>query len=450
MIERERIRNLNQRAPAKGQYVLYWMQASQRTEDNHALLFAIEKANELKLPVIVYFGLTGRYPDARKRHYRFMLEGLRELRQTLRDMNISLVLRMESPEKGVCDLSKGAAMVVADVGYTKLQREWRSHAAVTLECPFIEIESDVIVPVGLASQKEQYSAATLRPRIRELLPWFLRKPEPAEPLKSSLGLELDSASLDDTDALLLEAGTDGDKDPPLNIHGGEKEAASALREFIAGRLENYGSCKNDPSLDCTSHLSPYIHFGQISTLSAALEAKKSAARGCEAFIEELIVRRELSCNFLRFNESYHSYVSLPEWARKTLDSHRGDSRETLYSYEELEAASTHDPYWNAAQKEMVVTGRMHGYMRMYWGKKIIEWSSSPEEAFSTAISLNNRYELDGRDPNGYAGVAWCFGKHDRPWKERPVFGTVRYMNARGLERKFDIKAYVDRINSLSR
>jgi len=448
MVERERIRVRNDKVPLQGRYVLYWMQASQRAHHNHALLFAIEKANELKLPTVVYFGLTGLYPEAQLRHYRFMLEGLKELRHALQEMNIIMIIRLESPEQGICTLSQRAALVITDVGYTRIQRDWRDFAAARIECPFIEVESDVIVPLKTASGKEQYTAATLRPKLRELLPLFMRAPEQVEPSYSSLGLDLESIDCSDTDLLLSQAGTAGKKGSPLLTKGGEREAASKLEEFIENRLEDYDECRNDPCLDCTSHLSPYLHFGQISPLHAALEVKKAGARGSAAFLEELIVRRELSCNFLHYNKLYDRFQSIPGWARKTLESHRNDRREVLYTYDELERAATHDPYWNAAQREMIITGRMHGYMRMYWGKKILEWSPDPEEAFNRALRLNNTYELDGRDPNGYTGVAWCFGKHDRPWAERPIFGTVRYMNARGLERKFDIRRYVEKISTL--
>jgi deoxyribodipyrimidine photo-lyase len=189
-------------------------------------------------------------------------------------------------------------------------------------------------------------------------------------------------------------------------------------------------------------MSPYLHFGQISPLYIALKVSKTRSLGAEAFFEELIIRRELSMNFVFYNEKYDSFKSIPDWAKKTLRAHQKDRRPYLYSPKELENAGTHDPYWNAAQKEMVITGKMHGYMRMYWGKKILEWSKTPEEAFKVALYLNNKYELDGRDPNGFIGVAWCFGKHDRPWGERAIFGNVRYMNDKGLKRKFDADKYV--------
>jgi deoxyribodipyrimidine photo-lyase len=198
-------------------------------------------------------------------------------------------------------------------------------------------------------------------------------------------------------------------------------------------------------------MSPYLHFGQISPLFIALQthaAKGIKKQNKDAYLEELVVRRELSMNYCFYNPHYDSYSGLPDWAQKTLKAHRNDKREYIYSITELERARTHDPYWNAAQREMLLTGKMHNYMRMYWGKKILEWSATPEDAFKNALYLNNKYELDGRDPNSFTGVAWCFAKHDRPWNERAVFGTVRYMSSSGLERKFDMDAYVQKIEDL--
>jgi deoxyribodipyrimidine photo-lyase len=233
------------------------------------------------------------------------------------------------------------------------------------------------------------------------------------------------------------------------FQGGIKEALRHLEIFLDEKLDRFPELRNNPTLDYLSHMSPYLHFGQISPLYIALKVKQTKSPGIEAFLEELIIRRELSMNFVFYNDRYDSFDGLPEWARKTLRSHQKDKRQYLYRLEELEQANTHDPYWNAAQKEMVVKGKMHGYMRMYWGKKIIEWSKAPEEGFHAALYLNNKYELDGRDPNGFTGVAWCFGKHDRPWGERPIFGNVRYMNDKGLKRKFDADDYVRMVNKLN-
>jgi deoxyribodipyrimidine photo-lyase len=197
-------------------------------------------------------------------------------------------------------------------------------------------------------------------------------------------------------------------------------------------------------------MSPYLHFGQISPLYVALKVSKTSSAGKDSYLEELIVRRELSHNFVFYNNSYDKFACLEPWAMRTLNFHCRDKREYVYTFEQFEKAQTHDPYWNAAQKDMVITGKMHGYMRMYWGKKILEWSRNPQAGFKIALQLNNKYELDGRGPNAFAGVAWCFGKHDRAWGERSVFGKIRYMNAAGLKRKFDADAYVKKIEALEK
>jgi deoxyribodipyrimidine photo-lyase len=229
------------------------------------------------------------------------------------------------------------------------------------------------------------------------------------------------------------------------FHGGTKEAKSHLEIFLESKLDRFPELRNDPTLDYLSHMSPYLHFGQISPLYIALKVSKTRSLGAETFLEELIIRRELSMNFVFYNEKYDSFEAIPDWAKKTLRTHQKDKRSYVYGLEEFEMGKTHDPYWNAAQKEMVIKGKMHGYMRMYWGKKILDWSRKPEEAFKIALYLNDKYELDGRDPDGFTGVAWCFGKHDRPWGERSVFGNVRYMNDKGLKRKFDADKYVKMI-----
>ena len=248
--------------------------------------------------------------------------------------------------------------------------------------------------------------------------------------------------------MIARLNVDSSVTPAPDYTGGTEQAKRRLEEFISRKLDGYDTRRNDPNLDGTSNLSPYLHFGQISPLYIALQVGETSSSGKDAFLEELIVRRELSFNFVYYNHQYDSYECLPPWTRRTLEFHLRDRREYVHSLEEFETAKTHDPYWNAAQREMMLTGKMHGYMRMYWGKKILEWSKSPEEGFRIALHLNNKYELDGRDPNGFAGVAWCFGKHDRAWAERPVFGKVRYMNAAGLKRKFDADAYVQRVERI--
>ncbi|HEY5997316.1 MAG TPA: hypothetical protein VIU29_09850, partial [Candidatus Deferrimicrobiaceae bacterium] len=317
-------------------------------------------------------------------------------------------------------------------------------AARTLSCPLVQVESNVVVPVETACEKEAYSAATFRPRIHRLLERFLLPVEPVPVAKDSVALALDLPDLPDSGAVLrrLRAQIDASVAPLPAILGGATAALARLDDFAGRKLDRYDGDRNDPTLDGTSGLSPYLHFGQISPLRIALRIKACESPGSAPFLEQLIVRRELAVNFVHYNERYDGYEGLPAWCRSTLGAHANDPREHIYSQSQFEAANTRDPYWNAAQAEMARTGKMHGYMRMYWGKKILEWSASPQEAFRTALYLNDRYSLDGRDPNGFAGVAWCFGKHDRPWGERPVFGLIRCMNAAGLRRKFDADAYV--------
>lgn len=448
MIQKERIKALNKKGMKKGAYVLYWMQASQRTEYNHALEFAILKANELRRPLIVFFGITDHFPEANERHYAFMLEGFREVKQSLEKRGIQMVILHKSPEVGAVQLAKKASLAVVDRGYLRIQRQWRNDVANKIDCPLIQVESDVIVPVEEASPKEEYAAATLRPKINKKLIYFLVPLNQREPAIPSLSMDIDSFDIDDIGKAISKLRIDRSVQKVDSFKGGTKEVLRHLEVFLEGKLDRFPELRNDPTLDYLSHMSQYLHFGQISPLFIALEVKKTKSPGIEAFLEELIVRRELSMNFVFYNEKYDSLDGIPEWAKKSLRSHQKDKRQYLYRLEELEQAKTHDPYWNAAQREMVVKGKMHGYMRMYWGKKIIEWSKTPEEAFRAALYLNNKYELDGRDPNGFTGVAWCFGKHDRPWGERPIFGNVRYMNDKGLKRKFDADEYVKMMSQL--
>jgi deoxyribodipyrimidine photo-lyase len=448
MIQATRIAPLNKNSPKNGKYVLYWMQASQREEYNHALEYTIARANEMGKPVVVVFALTPNYPNAHYRHYLFMIDGLKETQAALVNRGIQLVIIIGNPAGILTKLSSDACLIVTDCGYTRIQRRWRVGVADKIERPLYQVESDIIVPVEQASAKEEYSAATIRPKINRLLSDYLIPVRRIPPKKDSLGLRFDSAKLDDITATLSELGVDMSVEPSAHYKGGLSWAKKRLDDFLEHKITEYSENKNDPSQEYLSNLSPYIHFGQISPLYIAIETLKRAKKYAAAFLEELIIRRELAINFVYFNPEYDNYTGLPDWCLNTLERHTEDKRPYLYNQAELEQANTHDPYWNAAQTEMMITGKMHGYMRMYWGKKILEWSRTPQEAYKTAIYLNDKYELDGRDPNGYAGVAWCFGKHDRPWARRPIFGNIRYMNDAGLRRKFDIDEYVKKIERL--
>jgi deoxyribodipyrimidine photo-lyase len=442
MIENSRIQILNDKKAVKGKYVVYWMQASQRVEYNHALEYAIQQANELGKPLIVFFGLTDNFPSANYRHYAFMLDGLKEVNAALNERGIKIIVRHVSPEIGINQIAKNASLVAVDRGYTRIQRYWRKCAAGMIDCPLIQIESDVVVPLEEVSAKEEYSAATIRGKIHRRLKDFLTPLKSIKIKKDSLSLRIETISVDETKKRLARLKIDRSVKSVNNFVGGLSQAKIKLEEFISGRLKKYDILRNDPNQKATSDLSPYLHFGQISPLYIALRVVGTKGAGRDAFLEELIVRRELSMNFVSYNQNYDTYDCLPDWCKITLKEHEKDKREYIYSIGQLEKAETHDPYWNAAQEEMVYLGKMHGYMRMYWGKKILEWTERPEEAYRIALYLNDKYELDGRDPNGYAGVAWCFGMHDRPWQERPIFGKIRYMNAEGLRRKFDADQYV--------
>ncbi len=449
LINPSRIKMLNAEKIRDGDFVLYWMQATQRTEYNHALEYSILKANKLNIPLLVYFGITNSYPEANKRHYYFMLEGLNEVQSSLEEKGIKIVIRRISPELGAVELAKSASMVVVDQGYTKIEKKWTSYVKENIKCPLIQVESNIIVPVMVASPKEEYSAATFRPKIRKVIDAFLVPLEHNVLKKDSLRLSFSSFDIRNVKRAVSQLEIDIGVKTAKYFVGGISEAKKHLQNFIEKNLDNYLEDKNDPTKQCVSNISPYLHFGQISPIYVAQKIIESNSPGSESYLEELIIRRELAINFVFYNKHYDSFEGLNEWQKKTLNEHRMDDREYVYGIKELEAAETHDPFWNAAQKEMVIVGKMHGYMRMYWGKKIIEWTKSPVKAYKIALYLNNKYELDGRDPNGFAGVAWCFGKHDRPWNERAIFGKIRYMNAKGLRRKFDIDSYVKMVANLS-
>jgi len=452
VIHSERVRLLNDRHVRRGSYVLYWMQHAQRARCNHALVYAIREANRLRLPVLAVFGITQRFPEGNTRSYTFMLEGLRETQQTLKERGIQLVVRLQPPVEAAIALGQDAALVAVDRGYLRVERRWREQAAARLACPLVQVESDVVVPVETVSEKEQYGAYTIRPRIHTHLDSFLVPLEETGVQRHSLALEFDGVDLEDIGGLLNDLRINRGASAAGAFRGGASQAKALLEDFAANKLHSYAERRNEPSEDYLSHMSPYLHFGHISPLAIALrvrQAKGVSQANKDAYLEELIVRRELSMNFCTYNARYDSLACLPDWAGKTLGEHAADRRPHVYSLREFEQARTHDPYWNAAQREMVLTGKMHGYMRMYWGKKILEWSPSPEVAHRIALALNNRYEIDGRDPNGYTGVAWCFGKHDRAWPEREIYGKVRTMTATGLERKFDIQRYVRQVERLA-
>jgi deoxyribodipyrimidine photo-lyase len=453
-IQNSRIRVLNDKLVRKGEYILYWMQQSQRTEYNHALEYAVELANHFDLPLYVLFVLVADYPEANLRHYTFMLEGLLDVQQSLLRRGIAMSVKIGDRDRILREAEKRAAAVVCDMGYLRHQRLWRKILGQNSGCRVICVESDAVVPVETASPKMEYGAYTLRPKINRLLEAYLRE-VPETPVKKELSIRKIQGIDPKNPEKVLDAFSAQNIDrsvPSVSrlFPGGTTHAKHRVEEFIKNRAAGYAENSNQPQTDDVSHIGPYLHFGQISPLYLALKMRGEGTLTGEVkqrFLEQIIVRRELSINFVYYNPDYDHFGCLPGWAAQTLTSHHGDKRDYVYTRGQLEAAETHDPYWNASLKEMKHTGYMHNYMRMYWAKKVIEWSKSPEDAFKTLLYLNNKYFLDGRDPNSYAGVAWAFGLHDRPWKERPIFGMVRYMAATGLERKCDIRAYVEKVEA---
>jgi deoxyribodipyrimidine photo-lyase len=443
MVETERLAELDDAPEVAGDYVLYWMQQSQRAEFNPALEVAIAAANRLGLPVLVCFALTEDYPEANARYYAFMLEGLSETERALRARGLGFVVRLGRPDEVALDLRHRAALIICDRGYLRPQREWRANLAAKAGRRVLQVEGDAVVPVGLVSAKPEIGARTFRPKLMRLRDALLRPQRRHTPSTAPVEIASD-VDLADIPALLARLRIDSSVAPVAKFRGGYTEAKRHLRDFVARGLSHYVGARARPGAPAISWLSPFLHFGQISPVEVALAVHdaKSAGEDRAAFLDELIVRRELAINFVVTTPNYEQYECLPAWARQTLAAHRCDRREHLYDLDRLARADTHDPYWNAAMREMLCTGFMHNYMRMYWGKKVLEWSVSAELGFANLLCLNNRFFIDGRDANSYANVAWVFGLHDRPWPERPVFGKVRAMAAGGLRRKTDIDSYV--------
>lgn len=434
--------------------VFYWMSRDQRVRDNWALLYAGELARKRGSQLAVTFCLDRRFLGATKMQYRFMLQGIREVANDLSAQNIPFIILRGDPREEISRLieEQDAGALVCDFSPLRESLEYKSHLAQRNEISFYEVDAHNIIPCWLASPKQEWAAYSFRPKVHRLLFEFLEE-FPAFPEKMALkkatgnllesSFEMDwSAGIDWQEALEwpeAEAMSEADSIVP-----GERAAFRQLDHFLKVKLSSYEKDRNNPNISGQSGLSPYLHFGQVSAQRVALEAARSG-KDAGAFLEELIVRRELSDNYCYYNQHYDDVQGFAPWAFRSLEEHRGDRREYLYSLPELEKARTHDDLWNSARQEMQQRGKMHGYLRMYWAKKILEWTETPAEAQAAAIYLNDRYELDGRDPNGYAGVAWSIGGlHDRAWKERAIFGKVRYMSYSGAKRKFDVQAYVDR------
>ncbi|WP_149495078.1 deoxyribodipyrimidine photo-lyase [Roseiconus lacunae] len=450
LIDERRIKVLNDRSPDDtNAYVLYWMQHSQRAERNEALEFAIGRANEHGAPLCVGFGLTEDYPEGSLRHFQFMLEGLAETAEAIQRRNACFVLRLGSPDQVAIDLAKEAIEVVTDRGYLRHHRQWRESVAKEIAVRLTQVECDLIVPVETASTKREYAARTIRSKIEELSDEFLHQLR-TTPVDRECQCGPHGESLDDIDRLLKQMKIDRSVDSLDWIVGGTSAARKRLKHFIEDRLTGYERERSDPLAAHVSTLSPYLHFGMISPVDVAIavrDARQRRTSDIDSYLEELIVRRELAHNFTHYARAdYDQFSCLPDWAIETLQDHRDDERPTIYTADELEHSQTDDEIWNAAMTEVREHGYLHNQLRMYWGKRFLEWTNTPEYAYRTLLSLNNKYFLDGRDANSFANVGWVFGLHDRAFGERPIFGKVRYLSKDGIEKKFDSEAYVAQLD----
>ncbi|CAG9466045.1 unnamed protein product [Pedinophyceae sp. YPF-701] len=452
---KKRWRELRPGEPGSGP-VVYWMERDRRASDNWALIHAIEVAQAKNTRVVVAFSLVSDFiMGGGARQHCFMLRGLKELKPKLEGLNIPFYLLRGDPRETIPALCRdlGAGLLVTDFHPMRLQRSWRDGVAKTVLCPMHEVDAHNVVPVWVASDKREYAARTIRPKIHAKLGEFLKDfPElPEMPEKPVLARPAEHV---DFDAIIKEANERGAEVPEVTwITAGETAAMEALVGEEGGfltkaRLPLYDAKRNDPTVPhAQSGMSAWIRFGHISAQRCAIEAQRrktsSTHKAVESFLEELVVRKELSDNFCFYTPNYDSLECASEWAQETLRVHAKDKREHLYTREQLEAGKTHDDLWNAAQKEMVHLGKMHGWVRMYWAKKILEWTASPEEALDTALYLNDRYELDGRCPNAVVGCMWSVaGIHDMGWTERPIFGKIRYMNYNSTKKKFNIPGYI--------
>jgi deoxyribodipyrimidine photo-lyase len=448
-MKNERVRRLKKEKEIPGP-VVYWMSRDQRAYDNWALFFAQELALKQRAPLGVVFCLVPHFLGATIRQYGFMLQGLQEAEKYLNKKNISFFLISGSPEK---EIPKFAAQnkigaLITDFDPLRLKKSWKKSVRNRIDIPVYEVDAHNIIPCWIASPKQEFAAYTFRPKVKRQLSEFMDDFPNLGKHPFSWKEKTEETDWDRVKKSLKVDGTILEVDW---IKPGEKAAKQILKHFIQHKLRDYDAQRNDPNQDGQSNLSPYLHFGQISAQRVVLEIKKSSTSNSkkQAFLEELIVRRELADNFCFYNEHYDDFKGFPDWAKKTLNEHRSDQREYLYTVEQFETCQTHDDLWNTAQEEMMTTGKMHGFLRMYWAKKILEWTKTPEEALKIAIYLNDKYELDGRDPNGYAGIAWSIGGvHDRAWFPRPIFGKIRYMSYRGAQSKFDVKAYIKKVNDL--
>ncbi len=441
--------------------VIYIMSRDQRVRDNHALIAAQLKAIEHSLPLYVFFNLQ--VVEGRSReHYDFMLSGLEEVAGNLSALNIPFVLRSGNGAENILALASElkASHLYFDFNPLSGPRARAKKVAADFNGSVYVVDTHNIIPVWVASDKQEFAAHTMRGKVNKYFENYLKEPLEVAAHQTPATIAPKSMSFEDARAFIQAIPASG---IVIEATPGEAAAQAHLKDFIATRLETYALNRNDIANDQQSGLSPYLHHGQLASLRVAVELIKhvdvrpllfervklaehgevpSKEDGMNALLEEMVVRKELADNFCFYNDGYMLLTSGPSWAQKSLDEHRDDPREFIYTREQWENAETHDASWNAAQQQLRKSGKIHGYMRMYWAKKMLEWSTTPEQALADCIYLNDKYSVDGGDPNGYVGILWSMvGLHDRPWFEREVFGKIRYMNEGGLMRKYDVASY---------
>ena len=438
-------------AKSQGNYrgVCYWMFRDQRIDDNWALICAQKFALQHKCPLYVTFYLMSHYSVAGTRQYDFLLGGLQQVEKQCQKLGIQFHLRLGYAMDHIVDYCEENEIdfVIADFCPLRDPMSWVEEAGRKLKAakvPLYQVDAHNIIPVWVTSDKQEFGARTIRPKIHNNLKAFLTEipaleKHPYQPADANEPVNWDKA--------WAHLKIDTTVRPCAWARPGTINGYRMLYEFITQRIKRYDDDRNLPTKHALSCLSPYFHFGQLSVQRAILavttkEVKAKAGKSVDAFVEETVVRRELSDNYCFYNPNYDNYDGAHDWAKKSIEEHRRDKREYIYSQEELQFAKTHDKLWNAAQIQLLQEGKMHGYMRMYWAKKILEWTPNVEEAIRIGNFLNDKYSFDGRDPNGYVGVMWSMcGVHDRGWTERPIFGKIRYMNYNGCTRKFDVDRY---------
>jgi deoxyribodipyrimidine photo-lyase len=443
------------RLQPEGEFVLCWMQTTQRLEDNWALRMATIEADRVGKPLLVHQGLDPSYPYASARFHTFVMQGAREIARRAESLGLTYrfaLRRRRDDDRRVLDrLAARAALVVTDLFPTAGVAERSRRFADRVNCRVLAVDSVGVVPAA-SFHKEEYAARTIRPKIAKLLdlavePVDDRAPKRAMPpaLLASLGVEWLDIARCDIAAEVARCEIDHEV-RAVATQGGLTHARARLHAFVEDGLRDYAERRRHPSDDGgSSRLSPYLHNGMISPLEvvSAVRHGASAAQG-EAFLNEMLTWRELSLNFCLRNPEHGSLSALPDWVQRSMRAHAADTREVTYSLDELERAATHDPIWNAGQRELVETGQMHNVVRMLWGKSVITWTETYEQALTWLLHLNNKYGLDGRDPNSFAGIQWCFGKFDRPFAARPVWGTIRPMSLERAHSKYDVARYIAR------